>query len=140
MLQRDKKVLSKLYDIAKDVPYVYRAKICAAIFHKNTLISYGFHSADSVKLQRRFRKNPLAVYNHAEINAIHNALKRVPEELLRSCTIYVCRAKKTREKGSYTPALACPCKGCKSAVEYYGLKRLIYTVNGSLDNAVLITR
>lgn len=67
-------------------------------------------------LQAKFGKNSDAVFIHAEIMAIHNALRVVPLEDLTKATLYVIRWYKGRV------AMSKPCSGCQRAIAHFGIK------------------
>lgn len=87
-------------------------------------MSIGHNSYNSCRLARQFNKHEQALYNHAEINAIHNFLKRYPVSKLKYCTIYVCRAK--IYNGKFIIGSSKPCNGCMRAIKHFGIKQIIY--------------
>lgn len=66
----------------------------------------------------------MAVYNHAEIYAIHSFLKNNSAKKLKKCTLYVYRAK--LKSGKFTYGASKPCKGCMKAIKHFGIKHVIY--------------
>ena len=113
--------------LACDQPYVYRTRVVACIYRRGKLISTGYNQVKSHPLQRTYAKHEQAIYLHAEIDAIRNALKRVPPEYLSQCEIYIARAKKSQDRITDMPALAAPCKGCAAAITAFGFKSVFYT-------------
>lgn len=115
--------MNRLLEIVRDQPRVFGVRLAAAIYRGNRLVSYGFNSAKSHPFQKKWARHPEAIYTHAEIDAIRNALKR--EEDIHRCTMYVARIVND------APALANPCSGCWSAIKAFGIKQVIWTLAGS---------
>lgn len=114
--------MNKLLEIARDQPLIFGVRLAAALYKGNKLVSYGFNSTKSHPFQKRWAYHPKAIYTHAEIDAIRNALKR--DEDLDRCTLYVARVVNGQ------PALANPCDGCWSAIKAFGIKQVYWTLNG----------
>lgn len=112
--------MKKLLEIARDQPRVFGVRIVAAIYKGNRLVSYGFNSPKSHPFQKRWAKHPEAIYTHAEIDAIRNALRR--DEDLTRCTLYVAR---WTNQGQ---ALAEPCDGCRAAIKAFGISQVSWTL------------
>ena len=70
-----------------------------------------------------FDKNEHAIYLHAEVAAIHNALKSM-DDLSRKCTLIVVRV--TRD-GKL--ALAKPCIGCYRCIVEFNISKVYYSTN-----------
>lgn len=121
------RVLKQLRVIAEDVEPVKTARIAAAITIGNEIISIGVNQKKTHPLQARFTRHHSAIYQHAEISAIHNALRRVKADELSRATLYVVRRRKNTETKHWEDGLACPCEGCQKAIKYYDIKRVIYT-------------
>lgn len=111
--------INKLLEIARDLPKVFGVQVVAAIYKGNRLVAYGFNKPKTHPFQRRWASHPLALYSHAEVDAIRKALKN-GEDLTR-CTIYVARW--TNEG----PAIARPCEGCMCAIKSFGFKQAYWT-------------
>ena len=52
-----------------------RARLAAALVKNNKIISFGINRKKTDPLQAKFGKNKDAIYLHAEIHAIKNALR-----------------------------------------------------------------
>ena len=105
-------------------------KFAAAIVYRNRIISVGMNSMKSHPLQAKYRKNPHAVFLHAEIAAIKNALREVEVDDLAKCDIYIARVKRPNQfTKKYVFGLSKPCCGCQRAIAEFGLKRTIYTTD-----------
>ena len=127
MQEYQKKILDTIYQLAVDTPYVYRAKICAAIVRRRKIISFGFNQSKTHTLQARYSKHYLACHVHAEIDAIKNALRKISLEDLSYCDIYIARAKRTGACSPFVKGLAKPCIGCQRAIRAFGIHGVFYT-------------
>ena len=123
----DEKILSKLMIIAQDVPGVGSGKHAACIVFKKQIVSIGVNSKKTTTLMSFFNRRPEAIVVHAEIAAIHSALKRMSYSNLKKSTLYIARAKTVG--GIVKPGLSMPCSGCARALEHFGISRVVYTVN-----------
>jgi tRNA(Arg) A34 adenosine deaminase TadA len=121
------KVLKQLRVIAEDVEPVKTARIAAAIAIGGEIISIGVNQRKTHPLQARFTRHTSAIYQHAEISAIHNALKRVRQNDLARATLYVVRRRKNTETKDWEDGMACPCEGCQKAIKYFDIKKVVYT-------------
>jgi len=105
-------------------------KFAAAVVYRNRIISVGMNSMKSHPLQAKYGKNKEAIFLHAEIAAIRNALRELEVDELSKCEIYIARVKKEKPfSKKYIWGLAAPCSGCRRAIAEFGLKRVIYTTN-----------
>lgn len=110
-------------------------KIAAMILYKNRPISIGFNSAKTHPLQAKFGKNEHAIHVHAEIDAIRKASNFLSESEFAKSTMIVVRATKRRNWGLARPCLHVNKQGCQSAINEYGIKKVIYStsVNGMVS-------
>lgn len=113
--------MNRLLEIARDQPKIFKVRIVAAIYRKNRLISYGFNSSKTHPFQKRWAAHPEALYTHAEVDAIRNALRRGAD--LTRCSIYVAR---WTDQG---PACAKPCNGCQEAIRAFGIRRTYWSLD-----------
>lgn len=105
-------------------------KLAAAVVWNNKIISIGMNSMKSHPLQAKYGKNPHAVFLHAEIDSIKNALREIEVDDFSKCDMYVCRVKKPGPfSKQYIFGLAKPCEGCERAIIAFGMKRVVYTTN-----------
>jgi tRNA(Arg) A34 adenosine deaminase TadA len=105
-------------------------RMAAAIVRNNKIISVGLNSKKSHPLQAKYGKNPQAVFLHAEIDAIKNALREIDIDDFAKCDLYICRVKKAKPFAKhYISGLAKPCAGCQRAIAAFGIKRVIYTTD-----------
>lgn len=107
------------------------AKLAAAIYVKNRLISIGLNSSKTSPFQQRFSKNKNHIYIHAEISAIKQAISNMGlnEFVDAKKTLYVCRVKKFAPNSSYIWGLSKPCPGCQSAIMEFDIDRVIYSLD-----------
>lgn len=103
------------------------ARVCAIIAHRGEVLSVGFNSSKTHPFQAKYRKNPHAVFWHAETSAINNALKRKHFELLPKSSMYVLRLTHAGK-----PALSMPCEGCSKAIVEHNINRVIFTTGDGL--------
>jgi tRNA(Arg) A34 adenosine deaminase TadA len=123
-MKKELSFISILKKITQDIECVGNQTLAACVVKRNKIISFGHNKNKTHPLQNKFTKHPEAIYLHAEIDAIKNALKRVSTEDLLGSTLYVVRTKKDGSEG-----LAKPCKGCMQAIESFGISKVVYTTN-----------
>lgn len=104
--------------VAQDLSQMDKHKHAAAIYLGNRLVGMGVNKMKSHPLQAKFGKNSEAIYIHAEIDAIRNALKRINLIDLENATLYVTKNKATNSK---------PCSGCQRALAHYGITKVFHT-------------
>lgn len=105
-------------------------KFAAALVLSNKIVSIGFNRMKSHPLQARFSKNDKAIFLHAEIHAIKNALKDYHVKELSKMDLYITRVKKPRSHhDKFVWGLAKPCCGCERAIVEFGIRRVIYTTD-----------
>lgn len=97
-------------------------KLAAGIVLKNNLISTGVNSYKTHPMMAKYGKNSEAIFLHAEVNAISNALKLLEPAQLTKCDLYVVRV---RRDGSY--GCSKPCVGCCRAISEFGLRNVYWT-------------
>lgn len=128
-MTKNEKILNQLRLIAEDVEPVKTARIAAAIAIGGTIVGLGVNQKKSHPLQARFTKHSSAIYQHAEISAIHNALKRVTYSELAKATLYVVRRRKNTETKHWEDGSACPCEGCQKAINFFRIGKVVHTEN-----------
>lgn len=121
MSAKHTKRLSELLVIAADMSEFKKNRHAAAIYIGNRLISIGVNQLKSHPLQAKFGHNEEAIFLHAEIDAIRNALKRVNSLALQRATLYVARSKNGRMR------LSKPCSGCQKAIIHFNISNVIWT-------------
>lgn len=113
-----------------------RAKLAASLVLRNEIISIGYNSYKTHPMQKRFSKNIDAIFKHAEVDCIINALRHLdPYELERS-TLYVYRVKKlSKDHIDWSDGYSEPCCGCKQAIKHFNIKKVVYSTDED-DNYV----
>ena len=131
LMGRDRRMLDTLRIMAMDVAPVRGAKLAAALMHRNQIISFGINQFRTHPLQARFGKNSEAIFLHAEIDSIRNALMHTTADTLTRATLFVVRVKKTESgpRGKWCAGSACPCEGCSRAIANFGIRRVIASTN-----------
>ena len=130
MRKINKEILFTLQKVAAANPYD-NAKVAAAVVRNNKIIAIGINSKKSHPLAARFGKNEQAIFLHAEVAAIKNALREVDNvEDLEKMEMYICRVKKPRPfSKKWVWGIAKPCDGCQRAIAEFGLRRVVYTTD-----------
>lgn len=120
------KVLSKVAEASE--PFA-RARISSALVYKNEILSIGTNRNKTHPLQGRYAKHEEAIYLHAEIDAIANALRRYDAETVAKSKLYVYRCKLSNNNNSLiTQGLAKPCEGCMRAIVAFDIKHVCYSL------------
>ena len=131
--------MNMLFSIAQEIPGINHnkgcggARIAAALFIKNELVSIGVNQARSSPFQAKFGKNSDSIYLHAELHAVKQALRNWSEDELRSSktTLYICRAKRHAPRSPFIWGIARPCSGCMGALgaDWFNIKNIVYSLN-----------
>jgi deoxycytidylate deaminase len=102
--------------------------LAAGLVYKNKLISFGYSQMKSHTFQKKYGKNDDAIYLHAEVNCIHNAIRSGFDRFDKS-TLYVVRTKWNGpfEDKFKVDGISKPCSGCMKCVIDYKIKNVIYT-------------
>lgn len=134
MSSRDHRHIEMLAEQAKEQDPVFRAQICAMLTVKNKPVSFGFNQNKTHPLAAKFSKHEEAVYIHAEIHSIINALRANKDCRFDCATMYVSRVLQSGEWG-----MAKPCDGCMKALKAYGISRVVYSVaeTGKFEEMIL---
>lgn len=127
MTDKHLKILNQLHTLATDVERSSRSKIVAALVYKGKIVSYGRNQIKTHPLQKKFKKHPKAIFLHAEIDAIRNALRRYSVDDLLKMDLYIARSKNEGVKDVW--GLAKPCSGCSRAIDHFELNSVYYTTN-----------
>lgn len=103
-------------------------RFAAAVVCRNKIVSIGYNRNKSHPFQAKYAKNPEAIYLHAEVHAIKNALREISVEDLKNAELYISRVKKSKAGDNhFIWGLSKPCVGCARAIAEFGIKRTIYT-------------
>ena len=125
-------IFDETFKIAQSVEPVRGARIVAAVVRKGNVISYGYCHKKTHPFQAKFRKNKDAVFFHAEVHAIKNALKSIDVEDLSKCELYIVRAKRDKANRKWITGMSKPCSGCKKCIDLFDLKSVYYSKEGEL--------
>lgn len=127
LTNRDRRMLQVLRIMAQDVTPVRGAKLASAIMHKGQVVSFGINQIRSHPLQARFGKNADAIFLHAEIDSIRNALYNNTADFLTRTTMFVYRVKRREgmRHAAWCQGNASPCEGCARAIATFGIRRVI---------------
>lgn len=120
MTRHDKR-LHELLTIAEDLSDFDKNRHAASIYIGNRLVSVGVNQLKTHPLQKKFGMNAEAIYLHAEVDAIRNALKRVSPLDLQNATLYVAKSK------NGTARMSKPCTGCQKAIIHFGIPNIFWT-------------
>lgn len=105
-------------------------KFAAAVVYRSKIISIGFNRMKSHPFQAKFAKNEMAIFLHAEVHAIKNALREISVEHLSKCDLYIARIKKPQSySDNFVWGMARPCCGCQRAIAEFGINRTVYTTD-----------
>ena len=137
---RDAQRMNNLFLIAQELPGANRrpsgwqARIAAALYYKNEMIALGWNQARTSPFQAKYGSNPDAIFIHAEVHCIRQALRRYTQEELQSMktTMYIMRAKKipvTRNRSRFIRGMSKPCPGCSGAILDFGINRVVYSLD-----------
>ncbi len=124
MNKRDSKYLDEAIQLARAGDRVGGARIGALLVVGNRVVSMGQNMLKSHPLQKRYGKNPEAIFQHAEINCIVNFLRKFSLDDLKKSTMYVGRVSGTH---MHDVGLAKPCSGCAHAIHQFGIRKVIHT-------------
>ena len=126
------KIFDETFKLAQSVEPVRGARIAAAVVRRGKVISYGYNHKKSHPFQTRFCKNRHAVFFHAEVHAIKNALKSVDVEDLSKCELYIVRAKRNSTNRKWITGMSKPCSGCQKCIDLFDLKSVYYSIEGEI--------
>ena len=126
-MNRHRRRLQQLIVVAEDVSTFDKCRHAAALYVGNRLIGLGVNQMKSHPLQAKFGRKD-AIYIHAEIDAIRNALRRVSVDELQDAVLYVVRSKRSK------PRMSRPCDGCMRAIVHFGIQTVYWTEEHGMDN------
>ena len=120
-------IFQEVFKLAQAVEPVRGARIAASVVRKGKVVSYGFNHKKSHPFQAKFCKNKDAVFFHAEVHAIKNALQIIDVDDLSKCELYIVRAKRDRNNKKWITGLSKPCSGCQKCIDVFELKNIYYS-------------
>lgn len=104
----------------------HRSKHSALILYKNEVISLACNKIKSHPFQKKYSKANEAIFLHAEVSAIHNALKKITLKELSKSTMYVCRVRINNDNKHYF-SYSRPCEGCMKAIAEFDIKSVYFS-------------
>ncbi len=125
----DQKIFDILKKMALTVEPVARTRFASAVVYRKDVVAFGINQKKSHPFMIPFTKNEDAIFLHAEVDAIKNALKEMDD--LSRCSLYVLRIKKDNDRKTNICGLAKPCIGCMRAISTFGIKNVKYTLDNS---------
>ena len=125
-------IFDETFKLAQAVIPVRGARIAASVVRKGKVISYGYNHKKSHPFQAKFCKNKDAVFFHAEVHAIKNALISIDVDDLSKCELYIVRAKRDKSNRKWITGLSKPCIGCQKCIDSFELKSVYYSQEGEL--------
>lgn len=123
---KNEKIFKILKSLAISNDGISSSKHAACIVHKGDIVSFGINQRKTHPFQAKFAKNSEAIYLHAEIHAIYNALKTLDVTDISKCSLYVMRVTKRNFVDS-----SCPCEGCMMAINTFNIKNVFYTAESN---------
>jgi deoxycytidylate deaminase len=120
-------IFQEVFKLAQAVEPVRGARIAASVVRKGKVVSYGFNHKKSHPFQAKFCKNKDAVFFHAEVHAIKNALQIIDIDDLSKCELYIVRAKRDKNNKKWITGLSKPCSGCQKCIDVFELKNIYYS-------------
>ena len=127
--KKDLKYIDTAFEIAKATLPVRGSRIGAVLVRRNRVIGVGFNHYKSHPFQKEYSKNDEAIFFHAEVHAIKNALSNVTVDDLAKSTLYIARAKKGKafKEGKWRYGASRPWTGCASCINEFGIPNVVYT-------------
>ncbi len=125
-------IFNETFKLAQSVEPVRGARIAAAVVRKGKVVSFGYNHKKSHPFQAKFCKNNHAVFFHAEVHAIKNALNSVNVDDLSKCDLYIVRAKRNKENKKWLTGLSKPCSGCQKCIDLFDLNSVYYSKEGEI--------
>jgi len=125
-IERNIEILRK---VAIDIVNPVRSyRVAASLVYKRRIVSFGINRYKTSPIQNRFKKNENAIYLHAEVACVKNALRHLDVEDFKKCDMFVVRVKRLVYEGDFVYAMAKPCEGCSRCIAEFGIRDVYYTV------------
>jgi deoxycytidylate deaminase len=105
--------------------------IGAAVVKGNRVLATGVNLYKSHPLQEAYEKDG-DIIDSSSIHAEVAAIRKLPRNILEGATIYVARLLANGSNG-----LSKPCSGCMMRIKKSGIKKVVYTTNGSYESIVI---
>ena len=126
--------MNTLSKIATDIAYPVKnnARLAACVVYKNDIVSFGINEMKSHPFQAKWGTNKEAIFLHAEVSAIKNALKQITLKEFEKSTLYVCRVRyEDWTKQRLVFGLSKPCDGCIRCISTFNLRSVYYSLDDS---------
>jgi deoxycytidylate deaminase len=131
---KHEKIWKILEKVAVATEPVSRQRLAACLVFKNEIIAVGYNKRKSHPIAKRFQKHEEAIYLHAEVDCIKNALRLYDEDVIAKSTMYVLRVKRPDDNHrTFIHGLAKPCCGCEHAIDQFNIKRVLYTTEEGFE-------
>jgi len=128
------KYFEVLERVAIDVLPAGKQKLAALLVYRNDVIAIGTNKNKTHPLQKKYSKHDDAIFLHAEIDCIKNAIRNVGEDIVAKSTMYVLRVKKPAPRVPIMiRGMAKPCCGCFEAIKDYGIQSVYYTTDDGYE-------
>lgn len=124
-----------LKKVAESIDPVARQRLVAALVYKGEIIAFGHNKKKTHPFAKRFCKHEEAIYLHAEVDCIKNALRDYDINVLKKSTMFVLRVKKPEKYKTpkFILGMAKPCEGCQRAIATFGIKNVYFTTDDGYD-------
>ena len=133
-MKKSEKIWKILEKVAIATEPVSRQRLAACLVYKNEIIAVGYNKNKTHPIAKRFQKHEEAIYLHAEVDCIKNALRIYDEDTIAKSTMYVLRVKRPDDNHrEFIRGLAKPCCGCQHAIEQFNVKRVLYTTDEGFE-------
>jgi tRNA(Arg) A34 adenosine deaminase TadA len=131
-------ILETLTKVAEANDEYPRARMASALVKSNKIMSIGINRRKTDPMMVKYCKNKDAIFLHAEIHAIKNALKEYTVEDLEDAVLYICRVKRPHESSKkWVWGMARPCPGCARAIAEFGIRNVVYTTDKHMSCEVI---
>jgi len=108
----------------------HRCKHSALITYKNEVISLACNRFKSHPFQKKFGRADEAIFLHAEISAIKQALRRLSLKELSKSSLYVVRVSINTNDNKPHFIYSKPCDGCMRAIAEFDISKVFYSNDG----------
>lgn len=134
---KHEKIWKILEKVAIATEPVSRQRLAACLVYKNEIIAVGFNKRKTHPIAKRFQKHEDAIYLHAEVDCIKNALRQYDEDVIAKSTMYVLRVKRPDDNHQiFIRGMAKPCCGCHHAIDQFNIKRVFYTTEDGYEEMI----
>lgn len=104
----------------------HRCKHSALISYKNEIISVACNRIKSHPFQKKYGRADGAIFLHAEVSAIKQAIRRLTLKELSKSAMYVVRVNINNQNKPYL-MYSKPCDGCMRAIAEFDILNVFYS-------------